>query len=154
MYPRSSTVRPMSLCRPARFQICSNITLKKLTNKSAPFSINSDDKNGAVALRKMIQNIVGINHSSILYLVYVLLSATAPLFFFFLSKCLPFSHLKLFSIFSKLLCLQHCSVIFNNIMIPEGRIFHNPLLRLIIHIYQPKTFRIASCPLKIIQQRP
>ncbi len=32
----------------------------------------------AVALRKMIQDIVGINHSSILYLVYVLLSATAP----------------------------------------------------------------------------
>jgi hypothetical protein len=35
-------------------------------------------KDGAVALRKMIQDIVGINHSSILYLVYVLLSATAP----------------------------------------------------------------------------
>ena len=35
-------------------------------------------KKGAVALRKMIQDIVGINHSSILYLVYVLLSATAP----------------------------------------------------------------------------
>ena len=33
---------------------------------------------GAVALRKMIEDIVGINHSSILYLVYVLLSATAP----------------------------------------------------------------------------
>ncbi len=32
----------------------------------------------AVALRKMIQDIVGINHSSILYLVYILLSATAP----------------------------------------------------------------------------
>ena len=34
-------------------------------------------KKGAVALRKMIQDIVGINHSSMLYLVYVLLSATA-----------------------------------------------------------------------------
>ena len=33
---------------------------------------------GAVALRKTIQDIAGINHSSILYLVYVLLSATAP----------------------------------------------------------------------------
>ena len=32
---------------------------------------------GAVALRKMIQDIAGINHSPILYLVYVLLSATA-----------------------------------------------------------------------------
>jgi len=35
-------------------------------------------KKGAVALRKMIQDIVGINHSSILYLIYILLSATAP----------------------------------------------------------------------------
>ena len=35
-------------------------------------------KNGAVALRKMVQDIVGINPSSILYLVYVLLSATPP----------------------------------------------------------------------------
>ncbi len=36
----------------------------------------------AVALRKMIQDIVGINHSSILYLVYILLSATAPSIFY------------------------------------------------------------------------
>ena len=33
---------------------------------------------GAVALRKMIQDIVCLNHSFILYLVYVLLSVTAP----------------------------------------------------------------------------
>ena len=33
---------------------------------------------GAVALRKMIQDIVYLNHSYILYLVYVLLNATAP----------------------------------------------------------------------------
>jgi len=33
---------------------------------------------GAVPLRKMIQDIVGLNHSSIRYLVYVVLSATAP----------------------------------------------------------------------------
>ena len=38
---------------------------------------NRNNNRGAVALRKMIQDIVGINHSSILYLVYVLLSATA-----------------------------------------------------------------------------
>jgi hypothetical protein len=33
---------------------------------------------GAVALRKMIQDIVYLNHSYILYLVYVSLNATAP----------------------------------------------------------------------------
>ena len=33
---------------------------------------------GAVALRKMIQDIAGINHSSIRYPVYILLNATAP----------------------------------------------------------------------------
>lgn len=32
---------------------------------------------GAVALRKMIQDIASLKHSSVLYLVYVLLSATA-----------------------------------------------------------------------------
>ncbi len=37
---------------------------------------------GAVALRKMIQDIVCLNHSFILYPVYVLLNATAPLFFY------------------------------------------------------------------------
>ncbi len=36
------------------------------------------DASGAVALRKMIQDIASINHSPILYLVYILLSATAP----------------------------------------------------------------------------
>ncbi len=35
---------------------------------------------GAVALRKMIQDIASLKHSSILYLVYVLLSATACYF--------------------------------------------------------------------------
>jgi hypothetical protein len=35
---------------------------------------------GAVALRKMIQDIVYLNHSYRLHLVYVLLNATAPFF--------------------------------------------------------------------------
>ena len=36
-------------------------------------------QHGAVALRKMIQDIVYLNHSFILYFVHVLLNATAPL---------------------------------------------------------------------------
>jgi hypothetical protein len=35
-------------------------------------------KKEAAALRKMIQDIASLKHSSILYLVYVLLSATTP----------------------------------------------------------------------------
>ncbi len=38
-------------------------------------------QSGAVALSKLIQDIVGINHYSMLYLVYVLLSATVPFWY-------------------------------------------------------------------------
>jgi len=37
-------------------------------------------KKGDAALRKMLQDIVGLKHSFILYLVYILLSATSSFF--------------------------------------------------------------------------